>query len=321
MSDDAQTVRNGTGPADGTGPASGTRPGAGTRLAAGTRLGPVELWLAALERALDFYTGALGLQVRRRTGDGVAALGAGEEDLLVVHERGDARREGGRAGLYHLALLYPSREELAHALVRVEREGAQIQGASDHGTHEAIYLADPEGNGFELAADRPRERWISLEEEFARGGPRPLDLSALLATVEGEAPTPRAAAGLRVGHIHLHVGDIERGVRFYRDVVGFEPTAVMGSVAFLAAGDYHHHLALNTWRGSGVGPMGPDAAGLRRWTVLVGERRELEELGARARVAGLQGRVQEDGAVELVDPWAITVRVALGAGGAPGTAR
>ena len=141
--------------------------------------------------------------------------------------RGSAGPPAGRhAGLYHYALLYPSREELARAALRLAATRTPIQGASDHRTHEAIYLPDPDGNGIELAADRPRDRWpAGLGYD---GGPAPLDFDALLATVEGETPPEHVGPGLAVGHLHLHVGDVERGLAFYRDVLGFEQQADLG---------------------------------------------------------------------------------------------
>ena len=145
-------------------------------------------------------------------------MGAGGEDLLVLHEEPCARPAGRHAGLYHFALLHPSREELARALVRLAATRTPIEGASDHGISEAIYLPDPDGNGIELAADRPREEW----PEGWDGRPEPLDLHGLLGLVAGEEPQRHADPGLVVGHLHLHVGDIERGLAFYRDVVGFE---------------------------------------------------------------------------------------------------
>lgn len=290
----------------------------GTRLPDDTRLGEVELIVGDLDRAIAFYTGTLGLQAHRR-GEGLAALGAGEEDLLLLRELPGARPAGRHAGLYHVALLFPSREELARALARIAAARSAIQGASDHGTHEAIYLADPDGNGLELAADRPRERWTSFEEEFARGGPLPLDMHSLLEAAGPGEPPPQAGAGLRVGHIHLHVGDVERGLRFYRDVIGFEPTAVLPSAAFLSAGGYHHHIAINTWRGTGVGPAPPGAVGLRHWTVLVGKQDALAALCSRAEAAGLEA-LRKDGAVELADPWNMVVRVALAPQPAQGAA-
>src|SRR3954469_22603269 len=184
-------------------------------------LGPVHLTVSNLERSVDWYATALGLFVQESDGHS-AELGDGSETSLVLVEDPQAGPAGRHAGLYHYALLYPSREELARAAVRLAETRTPIQGASDHGTHEAIYLPDPDGNGIELAADRPRDQWPPPEEEFYGGGPRPLDFASLLATVEGEAPSERVAEGLRMGHVHLHVGAIDRGLAFYRDVLGLE---------------------------------------------------------------------------------------------------
>ena len=260
-------------------PARGVLPGA-------TRLGPVELTVSELERALAFYTEAVGLRVHRREGPR-AALGAGGEDLLVLVENRAARAAGRHAGLYHVALLYPSREELARAAVRLAASRTPIQGASDHGTHEALYLADPDGNGLELAADRPRERWPEIgDPKFFAGGPQPLDLHGLVDLVAREQPAPHAPEGLNVGHVHLHVGDTEAALRFYTEGVGFEKVIDLGTAAFVSAGGYHHHLAFNTWRGRGVGPAPADAVGLRRWTVFVPGAGEVDAARGRLERGG-----------------------------------
>jgi catechol 2,3-dioxygenase len=224
------------------------------RLPATLRLGVVHLTVSDLDRSIAYYRDAIGLRLHRRE-DPVAAMGAGGEDLVVLHEEPAARRAGRHAGLYHYALLYPSREELARAALRLALTGTPIQGASDHGTHEAVYLPDPDGNGIELAADRPREAWPDLSNLGWDGGPRPLDLDGLLALVAGEEPRREAGSGLVVGHVHLHVGDIERGLTFYRDVLGFERMFSKPTAAFVAAGGYHHHLGFNVWRGEGVPPL------------------------------------------------------------------
>jgi catechol 2,3-dioxygenase len=233
----------------------------------------------------------------------VAVMGAGEEDLLVLHEEPSARRAGRHAGLYHYALLFPSREELTHAALRLAATKTPIQGASDHGTHEAIYLPDPDGNGIELAADRPREAW-PRPLDYA-GGPHPLDLDDLLATVTVEEPRGKAGPGLVVGHIHLHVGDLERGLAFYRDVLGFELMTFMpGAAAFVSAGGYHHHLGFNIWRGEGVPPVPQGRVGLRHWTVVLDDPEEIEAVRKRVRVAGI--KVEDKGEGFLVrDPWDI----------------
>jgi catechol 2,3-dioxygenase len=288
--------------------------GSSALLSDDARLGPVELTVTDLERSLAFYTGVIGLELLRRHGN-VAALGAGGEELVVLHEEPAAPAATRTAGIYHYALLFPSREELARAALRIMRARTAIDGASDHGTHEAIYLPDPDGIGIELAADRPRERWPNYEDsEFARGGPSPLDVNALLETVAGQEPPERAAAGQRVGHVHLHVGDLEAATRFYRDGVGFEVMATLPTAVFASFGRYHHHLAYNLWRGRDVPPAPAGAVGLRHWTVRVSDDRELERV--RARLESLGAAVeQSDGALLASDPSGIAVRLlAAGAG-------
>ena len=194
----------------------------------------------------------------------MAALGTGAEDVLVLTEQPGARPPGRHAGLYHVALLYPSREELAQALHRVVATQTPVEGMSDHGTHEAIYLPDPDGNGLELAADRPRSAWPELT---AYGiGPQPLDVRDLYA----QAGEPRRQAeGVRTGHVHLHVADVDAAREFYRDVVGFDVMTELPTAVFLAHDGYHHHVAVNVWRGRGVPPAPEDAVGLRHWTIVL----------------------------------------------------
>ena len=269
------------------------REAGGMHLPDALRLGPVHLTVADLDRSVAWYQQALGLHVHAHE-PARAELGAPGETVIVLHEDPQAQPAGRHAGLYHYALLYPSREELARAALRLAATRTPIQGASDHRTHEAIYLPDPDGNGIELAADRPRDEWPP-DLGYA-GGPAPLDFDALLATIEGEAPAPKAAEGLRMGHLHLHVGDIDEALRFYRDVVGFEEQANLGSAAFVSAGGYHHHLGINVWKGAGVGPAPEHTAGLRHWTVQLPAEEDLAAV--RERAGG-----------ELVrDPWGTAIR-------------
>jgi catechol 2,3-dioxygenase len=229
-------------------------------------LAAVSLTVSNLDRSVAWYQTALGLRVHSHEGT-TATLGDGEFTVLELVEDPLARPAGRHAGLYHYALLYPSREELARAAIRLSVTQTPIDGASDHRTHEAIYLPDPDGNGIELAADRPREAWP--QDLGYAGGPAALDFNALLATVAGEDVSLQVRPGLRMGHLHLHVGDIDQGLAFYRDVLGFEVQANLGSAAFVSAGGYHHHLGFNVWRGPGVGPAPEHTVGLRHWTVVV----------------------------------------------------
>ena len=162
-----------------------SRPGAAPALPTSLRLGAVHLTVTDVDRSVAWYQRALGLRVRRHDA-GEAELGDGTTTSVVLHEDARARPAGRHAGLYHYALLYPSREELARAALRLAATQTPIEGASDHRTHEAIYLPDPDGNGIELAADRPRDAWP--QDLGYAGGPAPLDFPALLDTVAGGRP-------------------------------------------------------------------------------------------------------------------------------------
>jgi catechol 2,3-dioxygenase len=265
------------------------------------RLGPVHLTVTDLERSIPFYESAIGLRLARRDGS-EAALGAGGEDLLVLTEDPQARPAGRHAGLYHFALLHPSRLELARAAQRLIATRTAVSGASDHKISEAIYLPDPDGNGIELAADRAREHWGDLSDPTALGGPLPLDMQGLMEPVEGSEPPAHASNDLRVGHLHLHVGDIEEALAFWRDLFGFEVMTRFPSAAFVSAGGYHHHLGLNTWRGEGVPPMPAGAVGLRQWTVVLPEQGDVAALGERLAAGGAPVEQQAGGFLTR-DPW------------------
>jgi catechol 2,3-dioxygenase len=277
-----------------------------------TRLGPAELVVTDLARSVRFYRDVIGLEADER-GPQAAALTSGGADVLLLAEEPAARRAGRHAGLYHVALLQPTRLELARVAARLAATRTPIQGASDHGTHEAIYLADPDGNGLELAADRPRAEWPDVRDVATYGGgPAPLDQASLFALVEGAPVEPRAGAGMTVGHVHLHVGDLRAAVGFYRDVLGLELQVELPSAAFLAAGGYHHHVAVNTWRGEGVPPVPADAVGLRRFHVLVPHAGALDDLERRLAAAGVVAERGPGDAVLVHDPAGNALAVAVG---------
>jgi len=285
-------------------------PAAAPTLPGALRLGAVALTVSDLARAVAFYEESLGLQVHRRE-DGRAAMGAGGEDLLRLVEEPGARPAGRHAGLFHFALPYPGRAELAGALARLVAARTHLAGASDHGVSEALYLADPDGNGIELYADRPRGQWPAPEApgERVRMFTAPLDLRELLQAAAGEGPPAPAPPGLVMGHVHLHVGDIGEGLAFYRDVLGFELMQEFGgTAAFLSAGGYHHHLGLNVWRGRGVGPAPAATVGLREWTVVLETAQEVEEVRTRAAAADAVVWPDAGDGVLVRDPWQIRAR-------------
>ena len=277
-------------------------------LPATLRLGAVHLTVADADRAVAFYQDALGLQVQGRE-SGVVALGAGAGDLVVLHEEPGARPAGRHAGLFHVALLHPSREELAHALARVTDAGADLQGAADHGVSEALYFADPDGNGLELYADRPREVWpAGRDDSPVAMFTTPLEIHGLLETVRAQQPRPRSSTGLVVGHVHLHVGDLARALDFYGDALGLQRMASLPGAAFLAAGGYHHHVGVNTWAGEGVGPAPPGTVGLRRWTIVVDTGDEVDAVARRLAAAEVATQ-RSDGTLHTRDPWGIALSV------------
>jgi catechol 2,3-dioxygenase len=275
-------------------------------LPASLRVGAVELTVTDLDRSVGFYESAIGLRLHRRE-DGRAALGAGGEDLVALVEDASARPAGRHAGLYHFALLHPSRLELARAAQRLAATRTRISGASDHGISEAIYLPDPDHNGIELAADRGREHWGDLSDPTQAGGPAPLDVAGLLALVGDEEAVADVSPETVVGHVHLHVGEIDRGLAFYRDVIGFEVMTLLDSAAFVAAGGYHHHLAFNIWRGRGVPGMPDGTVGLRHWTIVL-PASDVAALRERVIAAGAPHDESAEGLL-VRDPWQIALRV------------
>ncbi|HWF31856.1 MAG TPA: VOC family protein [Solirubrobacteraceae bacterium] len=166
-------------------------------------------------------------------------------------------------GLFHVAWLHPSRAALAETVRRIVGARWPIDGASDHGVSEALYLSDPDGLGIEIYADRPRETW-----QRPPGGhgvvmvTLALDIDDLLAQAPG-APSESVAPDTSIGHVHLKTADVPQANAFYRDVLGFEEQALLPSAAFLSAGGYHHHIGLNSWQSAGASASPPDAPGLR----------------------------------------------------------
>lgn len=259
----------------------------GTTIHPDTTLGHVHLTISNLERSLRFYQEVLGFTVHRGEGD-TASLGAGGPDLLVLTERPGARRIRGTSGLYHYAVLVPSRLELAQVLQRVAETRTPVEGMVDHWISEAIYLPDPDGNGIEVARDRPREQWPPLDTLIQRGN-GPMDVEGVLGELAGgRKPWTGLDPQTVIGHVHLHVANIDEAEAFYHGVLGFEKMMRYGrSAGFVAAGGYHHHIGYNTWAGVGAPPPPPDAAGLRYFVIRLPDTAERTRVIRRVQEAGL----------------------------------
>jgi catechol 2,3-dioxygenase len=238
------------------------------RIPAGTSLGTVALTVSSLERSRAFYEQVIGLRSQEQP-DGSLLLGgtARWPSLLsLTADSSAAPRNPRQTGLYHFAILVPSRRDLAVALVRLAQGGWSLDGASDHLVSEALYVSDPDGNGIEIYRDRPREQWRFDGQGQLEMATLPLDLDSLLGELRDAPPDPVADARMpedtRIGHVHLQVAELEQVEHFYAGVLGFEVMVKLGGTAlFVSAGGYHHHLGLNTWHSRGGSPPPPGGIG------------------------------------------------------------
>jgi catechol 2,3-dioxygenase len=254
-----------------------------TKLHDDTRLGYVSLTVSDLSRSIEFYEAAIGLTVHGREGK-EARLGAGKDDLLVLNEISGAAHPGRTTGLYHFAILTPSRLELAKVLRNFIESRTQLQGWADHLVSEAIYLPDPDGNGIEVYRDRPRDQWQREADGSLKMATDPLDYEGVLAELTENDSWEGLPADTVLGHMHVHVADIPKTEAFYQDVVGFDFLMNYGGqAAFFSAGGYHHHLGANTWNGRGAPAPAPDSVGLRYFTVELANEGERENLLGRLK--------------------------------------
>lgn len=270
-----------------------------------TEIGRVHYKVAHLERVATFYREVLGFHLLWQRGS-EAALGTPERELLRLTEEPGARQVRGRTGLYHTAFLLPTRWDLAHLVRRLIEARTPLHGTSNHGTHLAIYLPDPEGNGIELAWDFPKEAWPMRNGKMDwRAMPREgVNLGELLEELERDpSPWPGLPREAKVGHIHLHVSDLHEALSFYHHALGFDVTADGWEIGalFFSAGGYHHHVGTNIWRGQGALPPPPDASGLCYFTLLLPGVSELDRAAGRLERAGFKGEAGQEG-VLFKDP-------------------
>jgi catechol 2,3-dioxygenase len=265
-----------------------------------------------LDRLVHFYERVVGLQVHDRD-DSRATMGAGGDPLLHLVADPDAPERGlDETGLFHTAFLVPDRTALGAALDRVADRWL-IDGASDHLVSEALYLVDPEDNGIEIYRDKPRAEWPTTPEGTVEMDTLPLDLDALAAESDGASHAPPATT---VGHVHLEVSATSRAREFYVDALGLGVRDDWGADAlFVAAGDYHHHVGLNTWHGCTEPRTG---RGLDEWELVVPDGDALAAVSERLTTQGVAFEAADDGALLVEDPDGIPVRVRAEVEGEPG---
>ena len=270
-----------------------------------TQLGQVSLTVSSLENQVRFYQQVLGFNLHWRN-EHSAGLSVAGTDLLILIEQPNVKRYPRVTGLYHFAILFPDHRHLARAIAHLF-ELKIPNSPTDHILTKTTYLNDPEGNGIELYAESPEDgEWFMENDDYyalrtdgsLSNGREPLDLEALFSHLKADenldAPlSPKT----RIGHVHLHVQDIDQAVDFYHGILGFD---VMGrskgiGMAFVSAGGYHHHIGLNTWQGAGAPPPPPDAVGLRYFSIKLPDQSEMEKILARLDQSEIPVELQGDG--------------------------
>lgn len=276
-------------------------------LRAPVHIGAVGLVVRDLDRLTAYYRDLLGLTVQQHSVQG-ATLGAGGVTLLELVHRPDALPDDPReAGLYHTAFLMPTRADLARWILHTANSRVPITGASDHDVSEAIYLDDPEGNGIEVYSDRPRERWRRDGATIFQKT-EPLDIDSIIGEIDpATAIYESAPEGLRVGHIHLRVGDVGKAEEFYCGLLGLDVTRRRTGATFMSSGGYHHHVGANTWHSNGARQRNEKRAGLDWFSMEINDQATIDDLRKRLAAAGFTtGEIP--GGFAAADPWGNRLR-------------
>lgn len=286
---------------------------AGDLLAADTTMGAVTLHVGDLATMTDYYRDALALvELPALGGPGRVVLGRGSTPVVALrHTPGLPATARDQAGLFHTAVLFETEASLAAAVAHAARHPlSRFVGSADHWVSRAFYFTDPEDNGIELYWDRPRSTWTHTGGGVDMGSDWFDPRAFLDEHLTDDALRTAAAQGAQVGHVHLQVGDIPTARRFYVDTLGFEVMATFHGALFVAAGGYHHHVAVNTWNSAGAGPRAA-TLGLGQMALTVPTADEIGALRDRLRHARVP--VRDDGrTLRFDDPWQTLVEVTVG---------
>ena len=277
-------------------------------LPATTHLGRVVLQVSDIERSIAYYWEVLGLRVQERSGNRADLGVTGGAPIVSLVERKGAGPvpPSGALGLFHFAVLLPDRPSLGRFLLHLAELGVHA-GMSDHLVSEAIYLQDPDNLGIEVYADRPRSEWRTDRSGQLSMSTKPLDAHDVAAAA-GDERWSGAPAGTTLGHVHLHVGDIEKAKSFYHGAIGFDVTvSTYPGALFMSAGGYHHHLGVNTWARTAA-PAADQDARLIEWEIVLPTPADTDAVESRVRNGGYTVE-REAGSMVAKDPWGTAVRV------------
>lgn len=275
-----------------------------------TFVSQVNLKVENLERALTFYQEVIGLQVLQQTNTTADLTADGKTVLVSIQQPVNVVSKQGRTtGLYHFALLLPTRADLGRLLKHFLQVRYPLQGASDHLVSEAIYLADPDGNGIEVYADRPASSWSWNNGEVEMPTVA-IDAESLLAEGEGKAWNGMPAETI-MGHIHLHVSELQKTEEFYTKGLGFEVvTRYGGQALFISTGKYHHHIGLNIWNGVGAPPAAENSVGMESYTMVFPSDEKRKQILSQLKEMGV-AVTEEKGAYITADPSGNRIRLVV----------
>lgn len=235
-----------------------------------TYIGLVRIKVQDLDRSIQFYQDVLGLQILTQTKRKAHLTADGSSALLAIEQPDFVKPlQTFATGLYHFALLVPTRKDLAKVLHHFSKIGIRL-GSSDHLVSEALYISDPDGNGIEIYTDRNSENWI-WQQNKVKMAVEPLKSNDLLSELE-DKNWHGLPSRTKMGHIHLHVAELLKTQTFY-EALGFEVVSRLGDRAlFMSTGGYHHHLGLNTWKGVHAPAASEDSAGLNAFSIIFPNR-------------------------------------------------
>ncbi|NLJ99438.1 MAG: VOC family protein [Tissierellia bacterium] len=228
----------------------------------------IRLKVLDIERSMEFYTKIMGLKILESKKKEIRFTADGINPILTIIKPSDVvPKIPRRTGLYHFALLLPSRKDLGLFLNHIKGNDYPIIGGSNHGVSEAVYLQDPDDNGIEVYVDTDSNLWKGKDNQIVMATD-PLDFNSVIDEA-GEARWTEIPKNTIIGHIHLHVGDLEKAKNFYCDGLGFDLVMKMSNSAlFLSSGGYHHHIGLNIWNGINAPALPDNSAGLEYYTLV-----------------------------------------------------
>ncbi|SFC15715.1 catechol 2,3-dioxygenase [Alkalibacterium subtropicum] len=268
----------------------------------------VDLNVEDLEKMTTYYKDKIGLSILEQSANQTALGTENGKQVLINLIKTDTKASPMRkAGLFHTAFLVPTRRDLGNVLFGLLKKEVPVEGASDHGYSEAIYLTDPEGNGIEIYRDKPQTAWDIEEDGTIRGVTEQMDAEGVLAS-RTEELVDKMPEGTKIGHVHLSVSDLKKSQAFYIDGLGMQLKYEFGSQArFIAAADYHHHLGLNTWLGVNIPEREQYDIGLTRFTLALSSAVELEKTKEHFNAEEISIKDSGENFVTVVDPNGIRV--------------